>query len=52
MLIARLLRFEIFSKYDEYFVPDSAPLLHRRIFATGSVTAYKSKTYVSCERLT
>jgi len=33
----KLLRFEIFTKYDEYFVPESAPLLHRRIFAaTGS----------------
>ena len=27
----RLLRFEIFTKYDEYFVLESAPLLHRRI---------------------
>jgi len=37
----RLLRFEIFTKYDEYFVPESALLLHRHIFATGSATAYK-----------
>ena len=36
----RLLRFEIFTKYDEYFVPESAPLLHRRIFATGTAAAY------------
>jgi len=38
----RLLRFEIFTKYDEYFVPESVPLLHRRIFATGSATAYSA----------
>jgi len=37
----RLLRFEIFIKYDEYFVPESAPLLHRRIFATGTAAAYR-----------
>ena len=35
----RLLRFEIFTKYDEYFVPESAPLLYRPIFATSSATA-------------
>ena len=37
----RLLSFEIFTKYDEYFVPESAPLLHRRNFSTGSATAYR-----------
>jgi len=31
----RLLRFEIFTKDDEYFVSESTPLLHRRMFATG-----------------
>ena len=35
----RLLRFEIFTKYDEYFVLESAPLLHKRSFATGSAAA-------------
>ena len=33
----RLLRFEIFTKYDEYFVLESAPLLHW--FAIGSAAA-------------
>jgi len=37
----RLLRFEIFTKYDEYFVLESAPLLHTCIFATGNATAYR-----------
>jgi len=35
----RLLRFEIFTKYDEYFNPERAPLLHKHIFATSSATA-------------
>jgi len=35
----RLLRFKIFTKYDDYFVVESASLLHRRIFATSSAPA-------------
>jgi len=37
----RLLRFEILTKYVEYFVPESRLLLQRHIVATGSATAYR-----------
>ena len=31
----RLLRFEIFTKYDEYFVIERTPFLNKRSFATA-----------------